>query len=113
MWVHFTWTLETFGFFGNLSDDAIVRNIKFATSIGLKSSTRPGTNLFAGGVAGKAGSALLVNVEASANISVDIPTFDTNVYSGTVVGYGDGLTIDSICIEHTVIFEKVRIGDGQ
>ena len=88
--------LYSFGFFGNLSDNAVVRNLKFATSIGLKSDTLPGTDIYAGGVAGVAGSALFVNVDATANISVDLPSYDTNVYTGTFVGRANGLTIDSI-----------------
>lgn len=88
--------LYSFGFFGNLSDNAVVRNLKFATSIGLKSDSLPGTDIYAGGVAGFAGSALFVDVDATANISVDLPSYDTNVYTGTFVGRANGLTIDSI-----------------
>lgn len=88
--------LNSFGFFGSLTDNAIVRNLKFATSIGLKSNSTPASDIYAGGVAGKAGSALFVNVAATANISVDLPSYTTNVYSGTFVGRADGLTIDSI-----------------
>lgn len=89
--------INSFGFFGTLGSNAVVRNLKFATSIGVKgTSSNQISNLYVGGVAGYATDALFVNVASTANISVDLPDCTTNVYSGIFVGEANGLNIESI-----------------
>ena len=90
-------TGNRFGFFGYLGNNAIVRNLKFATSIGVTDTNGfTYTDIYAGGVAGYATDALFVDVASTANISVDLPDSTANVFTGVFVGEANGLNIDSI-----------------
>lgn len=90
-------TGNRFGFFGYLGNNAIVRNLKFATSIGVTDTNGfTHTDIYAGGVAGYATDALFVDVASTANISVDLPDSTANVFTGVFVGEANGLNIESI-----------------
>lgn len=90
-------TGNRFGFFGYLGNNAIVRNLKFATSIGVTDTNGfTHSDIYAGGVAGYATDALFVDVASTANISVDLPDSTANVFTGVFVGESNGLNIDSI-----------------
>ncbi len=87
-----------YGLFGYLGSNAVVRNLKVRTSIGISepnSSTTHSNGIYAGGIAGYAEDALIMNVDVAAEIGINA----TQVYeacAGAIVGYADGFNIDDI-----------------
>lgn len=87
-----------YGLFGYLGSNAVVRNLKVRTSIGISEpngSTTHSNGIYAGGIAGYAEDALLVDVDVAAEIGINA----TQVYeacAGAIVGYADGFNIDDI-----------------
>ena len=87
-----------YGLFGYLGENAVVRNLKVRTSIGISESDDPtihSEGIYAGGIAGYAEDALIMNVDVAAEIGINA----TQVYeacAGAIVGYADGFNIDDI-----------------
>lgn len=83
------------GMFQVIGNDAMVRNLKIRTSIGIShnDNNTKNNNLYAGGLAGKIENALLVNLDVEANFS--ITTNSANINCGGLAGKMTG-GIDSI-----------------
>lgn len=101
-----------YGLFGYLGENAVVRNLKVRTSIGISESNNPNTHsegIYAGGVAGYAKDALLLDVDVAAEIGINA----TQVYeacAGAIVGYADDFNIDDISnIKNTAHICKITV----
>lgn len=88
-----------YGLFGYVGSNAVVRNLKISTSIGVSDPTT-GTNptsdgIYAGAVAGYAEDALLVNLDVTAEVEVGV-TKTAEVCAGAIVGKSNGFNVDDI-----------------
>jgi len=90
---------KSYGLFSYLGNEAIIRNLKVNTSIGItysSESTNTATTIYAGGLAGVIDGATLLDVEVSANIGID-SKIANNIYVGGIAGSLEANTgIDSI-----------------
>ena len=82
-----------YGLFNYLGNNAVIRNLRVRTSIGVTDS---GTNdIYAGGLAAEAGNALLVNTDVVSNINIEC-TDSADVYAGGFIGKATNTSIDDI-----------------
>ena len=81
-----------YGLFGYLGANAVIRNLKVETSVGIseKNGVTSG-NIYAGGLAGYSNGAFIYNVNALGrhSISVNAAT-PCNIYAGSLFGYMNG-----------------------
>lgn len=87
-----------YGLFGYLGSNAVVRNLKVRTSIGISqpdNSTTQSKGIYAGAVAGYAEDALLVDVDVTAEVEVNV-TQAFEVCAGAIIGYANGFNVDDI-----------------
>ena len=81
-----------YGLFGYLGANAVIRNLKVETSVGIseKNDVTSG-NIYAGGLAGYSNGAFIYNVNALGrhSISVNAAT-PCNIYAGSLFGYMNG-----------------------
>mgnify|MGYP006967209331 CR=1 FL=1 len=88
-----------YGLFGYLGSNAVVRNLKVRTSIGISdsvaSSGRHSNGIYAGAVAGYALDALVKDVDVAAEIGINVlATYE--ICAGAIVGKADGFNLDDI-----------------
>ena len=85
-----------YGLFGYLGNNAVVRNLKIQTSIGInKAANATNSTIYAGGLAGRMDNSFLYNIDVISRNSVDINDTATNnnssiIYSGCIAGYMTG-----------------------
>lgn len=92
-----------YGLFKFLGNEAVIRNLKISTSIGVDAASgTASTKICAGGLAAEFNKSTLVNVEVSASIAIE-SNFATKIYAGGLAGkMTSGTGIDSIS---DVVFE--------
>lgn len=86
-----------YGLFGYIGPNAVIRNLKVRSSIGISepSASLNSNGIYAGAVAGYALDALLKDVDVSAEIGVNVLT-TYEVCAGAIIGKADGFNIDDI-----------------
>ena len=86
-----------YGLFGYIGSNAVIRNLKVRSSIGISepSASFNSNGIYAGAVAGYALDALLKDVDVSAEIGVSVLT-TYEVCAGAIIGKADGFNIDDI-----------------
>ena len=86
-----------YGLFGYIGPNAVIRNLKVRSSIGISepSVSFNSNGIYAGAVAGYALDALLKDVDVSAEIGVNVLT-TYEVCAGAIIGKADGFNIDDI-----------------
>ena len=81
-----------YGLFGYLGANAVIRNLKVETSVGISEKNGvTSSNIYAGGLAGYSNGAFIYNVNALGrhSISVNAAT-PCNIYAGSLFGYMNG-----------------------
>lgn len=105
-----------YGLFAYLGENAIIRNIKVNTSMGISSNNDSSHTIYAGGLAGYAKDALIYNVNVASTIAIDSVY---NVCCGNVIGCIEGFGISSLnelktdlSKSSTVISSSMSINSG-
>ena len=81
-----------YGLFGYLGANAVIRNLKVETSVGIseKDGVTSG-NIYAGGLAGYSNGAFIYNVNALGRHSINVnAATPCNIYAGSLFGYMNG-----------------------
>ena len=81
-----------YGLFGYLDNNAVVRNLKIQTSIGISQSASANqSSVYAGGLAGYNNGAFLYNLDVTARNSIDLnANANSTIYAGGIAGYMTG-----------------------
>ena len=81
-----------YGLFGYLDNNAVVRNLKIQTSIGIsQSASASQSSVYAGGLAGYNNGAFLYNLDVTARNSIDLnANANSTIYAGSIAGYMTG-----------------------
>lgn len=81
-----------YGLFGYLGQNAVIRNLKVETSIGISQANNAAiSTIYAGGLAGYFNKAFLYNVDILTRNSIDInANAGSNIYAGGIAGYMTG-----------------------